>query len=429
MRIGLQTWGTEGDIRPFFALAGALSARGHEVRLVTTNVEGRSLSALGQGAHVDEERVGAEYFREARARIADGARENFRVKNPVKQLERILVDALDPVAHAMFDAGRDLAEWADALVVHSMAHPAVSAAEATAKPFACVAFAPLFPTRDYPPMGAPRLGRLFHPLLWWVAAKAMDGVLGARVAVVRERAGLPPVKNVSTAVTERACAGLLAMSPALLPRPADFDEKIAVTGFWELREGDATSTLDERLAAFLGAGDAPLFFTLGSMANLEPARALEAAHAAIRAARALGMRAVVQLPEAEHTKLPPADDVFVTVRAPHAEVFSRCAVVVHHGGAGTTHAALRAGRPEVVVPHIADQFFWADLLYRRGVAPKPLPARALDESGLTARVRAARRLEVQERAERLAREVERELGVESACAHVERVFSRERARG
>ena len=133
MRIGLQTWGTEGDLRPFFALAGALSARGHEVRLVTTNVEGRSLSALGQGAHVDEERVGAEYFREARTRIADGARENFRVKNPVKQLERILVDALDPVADAMFDAGRDLAEWADALVVHSMAHPAVSAAEATAK--------------------------------------------------------------------------------------------------------------------------------------------------------------------------------------------------------------------------------------------------------------------------------------------------------
>jgi sterol 3beta-glucosyltransferase/vancomycin aglycone glucosyltransferase len=322
----------------------------------------------------------------------------------------------------MFDAGRDLAEWADALVVHSMAHPAVSAAEAAAKPFACVAFAPLFPTRDYPPMGAPRLGRLFHPLLWWVAAKAMDGVLGARVAVVRERAGLPPVKNVSTAVTERACAGLLAMSPALLPRPADFDEKIAVTGFWELHEGGTTSTVEEGLAAFLGAGDAPLFFTLGSMANLEPDRALEAAHAAIRAARALGMRAVVQLPEVE--KLPPADDVFVTVRAPHAAVFPRCAVVVHHGGAGTTHAALRAGRPEVVVPHIADQFFWADLLYRRGVAPKPLPARTLDESGLTARVREARRPELQERAERLAREVERELGVESACAHVERAFSR-----
>lgn len=278
-------------------------------------------------------------------------------------------------------------------------------------------------------MGAPRLGRLFHPLLWWVAAKAMDGVLRARVAVVRERAGLPPVKNVTTAVTERACAGLLAMSPALLPRPADFDDKIAVTGFWELREGDATSTLDEGLAAFLGAGDAPLFFTLGSMANLEPARALEAAHAAIRAARALGMRAVAQLPEVEHTKLPPADDVFVTVRAPHAKVFPRCAVVVHHGGAGTTHAALRAGRPEVVVPHIADQFFWADLLYRRGVASKPLPARALDEAGLTTRVLAACRPEIQEGAARLAREAEGELGVETACAHLERAFSRQRVRG
>lgn len=429
MRIGLQTWGTEGDIRPFFALAGALSARGHEVRLVTTNVEGRTLSMLGRAAGVEEERVGAEYFAEARARISDGARENFRVKNPVKQLERILEDALDPVADAMFDAGRDLAEWADALVVHSMAHPAVSAAEAAAKPFACVAFAPLFPTRDYPPMGAPRLGRPLHPFLWWVAAKAMDGVLRARVAVVRERAGLGRVRNVTSAVTERACAGLLAASPALLPRPSDWDEKLVVTGFWELREGDTPSAVDEGLAAFLASGDAPLFFTLGSMANLEPARALEAAHAAIRAARALGMRAVVQLPEAERTKLPPSDDLHVTVRVPHAEVFPRCAVVVHHGGAGTTHAALRAGRPEVVIPHIADQFFWADLLHRRGVASKPLPARALDEAGLTARVLASRRPEIQEAAARLAREAEGELGVETACAHLERSFSRARERG
>lgn len=65
-------------------------------------------------------------------------------------------------------------------------------------------------------------------------------------------------------------------------------------------------------------------------------------------------------------------DVIRVDRVPHSLVFPRCATVVHHGGAGTTHAVISAGIPSVVVPHLADQFAWGTLLATRGIAPAPL---------------------------------------------------------
>lgn len=422
MRVGLMTWGTEGDIRPFFALAATLRQRGHDVQLAYVNVEGRDLAHLGTAVGVDSQSVCAGYFRAQRERISDHARKNFRIANPIKQLDRILADTLDPVVDEMFTVGRQLAARSDLVITHFLAHPVVSAAEAEQRPFACLAFAPVFPTRHHPPMGAPRLGRLLNPALWWVANRAMDSILAARVNHLRQREGLSVEPDVSAQLLRNARLLLLAVSPILWPRPDDWDARIEQCGFLELREAGSAGELEAPLRNFLDAGAAPAFFSLGSMANLEEARAAAAVRAMVEATTRLGVRAVVQAPAAALVEAPQRDDVYYLSRAPHALLFPRCSVIVHHGGAGTTHAALRAGRPSIIVPHIGDQFFWADTLKRHGVASAPLRAHTLDAKRLESRLRdVLSRPDMITRAEALGARLREEQGATLACTHIERL--------
>lgn len=436
MRIGLQTWGSEGDLRPFYALANELASRGHEVRLVTTNVEGRDLKAFAAPS-VAVTDVGTAWFLQRQVELQAGAKALMQLRNPLVQFERIVVETMDPVNEAMLRAGRELAAWADFVVVHVVAHAGVTAAQAERKPFGLLAFAPMFPTRAYPPMTAPSLGP-GNRLLWWLAARAMDRILAGRINQLRAHVALPPVHRPSTAVTAQAGLVLLAMSPALLPRPADWPGHFHVTGFLELAgpaqfaSASASLAKDEShtsapptalptmLEAFLQAGPPPALFTVGSMANIEPTRAVVLAHAAIAAARANGLRCVVQLPAGAHDAVR-SSDVCAFAHAPHAQLFPRCALLMHHGGAGTTHAAMRAGRPAIHLPHLADQYYWGKLAAARGVAAAPLPASEVTERRLTQRVASVvNHSAMAERARALAAVVAAEHGPQMACEAIER---------
>ena len=427
MRIGLQTWGTEGDIRPFFALADALKRRGHEVKLVYTNVEGRDLSALGRASDIASQSLSSDYFRKHQEHISARARENFRIGNPIKQLHRIFEDTLDPVVDEMFDAGRALSAWSELTVVHFMAHPAVSAADAEARPYACLALAPVYPTRHRPPMGAPQLGALLNRALWWVAGRAMHSILATRVNGLRQRAGLPAATDVSAQLLAGSRLSLLAMSPALYPRPKDWDARLQLCGFLALHEQGQAGTLDPSLTQFLGAGAPPAFFSIGSMANLDHERAAASVRAMVTAALRLGIRAIVQAPEPVLEKAERAENIFYLSRAPHAVLFPQCSVIVHHGGAGTTHSTLLAGRPSVVVPHIADQFFWGQLLQQKGVAAAPLRATALNADRLAARIRTVLATpDMATRAAALALALRDEQSGSLACDYLEKLDLRPR---
>jgi sterol 3beta-glucosyltransferase len=128
---------------------------------------------------------------------------------------------------------------------------------------------------------------------------------------------------------------------------------------------------------FLGAGPPPVFVGFGSMTpNHE--RLQDVVAAAVKRA---GVRAIVQAGWAELG--PAGDDILLVDDLPHDWLFPRTAAVVHHAGAGTTGAGLRAGVPAVPVPVLVDQPFWADRLHRLGVAPHPLPLHELTADTLT----------------------------------------------
>ena len=153
-------------------------------------------------------------------------------------------------------------------------------------------------------------------------------------------------------------------SPAVVPRPADWPATVHVTGYWWPARPPGWQPPD-RLVDFLGAGPPPVFVGFGSMTPTD-----ERLHDAVAVAvKRAGVRAIVQSGWAELE--PAGDDILLVGDVPHDWLFPRMAAVVHHAGAGTTGAGLRAGVPAVPVPVLVDQPFWASRLHRLGCCAAP----------------------------------------------------------
>ncbi|QKV80446.1 glycosyltransferase [Amycolatopsis sp. Hca4] len=195
--------------------------------------------------------------------------------------------------------------------------------------------------------------------------------------------------------------------------PATWD----VTGYWFLPE-DPAWTPPAELVAFLDSGEAPVCIGFGSMASADPAATARTVTEAIRRA---GVRAVLLTGWSGMSDIAASDDVLVIDQVPHSWLFPRCAAVVHHGGAGTTAAALRAGVPAVVVPHGVDQPFWAKRVAELGVGPRPLPRSRLSATSLAAALRTTLADDgMRARAAHLAELISTEDGITTAVDHLSR---------
>jgi UDP:flavonoid glycosyltransferase YjiC (YdhE family) len=422
MRVGLQTWGTEGDVRPFFGLAQALMARGHRVRLCYTNVEGKSFERLAEGCGVEARDVGGDYFRANRDVAGAHLEKLFIDKSPLRQIRGILEAAMDPVVDRMLDAGLELAAESDVMVGHFMTHPAGAAASKHGRPYVLVSLQPILPSVHYAPIGTPDLGRVFNPLLWMIMGRVLESILRDRVNHARARAGIHPVKNLMASTLDHAAKVVTAVSPTLFPRPADWDPRVTLTGFLGVHGAAEPWEPDGPLAAFLEAGPPPVFLSFGSMFTLADGRTLEAVRAMTGALALAGARGIIQAPQPIIAQCEAHPSVHFLSRAPHAKLFPRCSAIVHHGGAGTTQSAVLAGRPSIVVPHAADQFFWADRLHARGLGAKPLKRTALTAARLAPRIRATLDDgEMRRRAEEASLALRDEDGPAQAAAVVESV--------
>jgi len=158
---------------------------------------------------------------------------------------------------------------------------------------------------------------------------------------------------------------LFAFSPVILPPPRDWPPGVTITGYWHLAAPDGWKP-PVALARFLELDPPPVYFGVGSMRT---SRMREIVQIAIRAARSTGQRLILGVPQEAMTDAAEAGGVLRAEGIPHEWLFPRLRLIIHHGGAGTTGAALRAGVPSVAVPFGADQAFWARRLGRLGVGP------------------------------------------------------------
>jgi hypothetical protein len=264
---------------------------------------------------------------------------------------------------------------------------------------------PVTPTGEFPPVfGTRSLGSLGNRLAGWAANIAVGSIYSDANRGLREQLGLPPASvRKAHRTRERqlwpVCHGF---SPAVVPRPRDWRPGLSVVGYWWPYY--QPQPLPPPLAEFLAAGPPPVFVCLGSVSVPDPVRFSAMVVSALRAA---GLRGVFQRGWAGlHAE---GDDMHTVDEIPHALLFSQMAAIIHHGGAGTTAAGLRAGIPAIPVPIQLDAVFWAARLAALGVSPGVIPLRRLTAQALTAAlVRATTDLAYQQRATELATRIRAE---------------------
>jgi sterol 3beta-glucosyltransferase len=408
MRVLLATYGTRGDVQPFVALAKALKACGHQVALCTpAGFRGMAESHGVSYAHMDNAVL---ELTEAILRTSSRA-EQWRLFRGFGSIVRAALEDEWRAAQAL---------QPDVLVYHSKAlgshHIAekIGAAEVLAMPL------PLTRTRAFavplvPDLG---LGGWFNALSYRLVALGTALWAGATNDFRTRTLGLPPLSRFADPMRRAdgsAVTALYAYSEHLVPRPDDWPAHVHVTGAWFLDESAGWEP-PAALRTFLEVGPPPVYLGFGSMGA---AHAAKRAETVLNAVALTGERAVLATGWGglQADVVPP--NVFVLEAAPHDWLFPRMSAVVHHGGAGSTMAGLRAGKPTVICPCFGDQPFGGQMVLRRGVGPRPVPQRSLTAERLARAIRDALAPSILARAAALGERIRGEDGTARAVQLIE----------
>lgn len=413
MKIGIQTWGSHGDIRPFVALAGGLQAAGHDVTLVVTCVDSDRYGALGAGTGFKLETVATPMIPDRRLleRIGSAL---LHERNAIRQTRMAIERLLLPAESAMFQASDRLCAGNDLVIGHYLLYTLGAAAERHGRPYVSVALAQgAVPSSFQPPSGVPDLGALGNRLAWRLARFVLNRTLKKYPDRLRARNGLRPSRDLIDNVWASDCLTLLAISPTLCERKPDWPSHYHVCGTLDTPESVAEGIIPEQLQAFLSDGPRPVYMTFGSMITGSDER--QTITLLTDAAKAASVRAVIQAPHWRELGFESSRRIHYVDSAPHSAVFPRCELVVHHGGAGTSQAALRAGIPSVVVAHTAEQELWGRELERVGVACRAIHRRKSTSARIAAAIAlVARSDRMHENAGKLGAIVSQEDGVATA---------------
>ncbi len=381
-RIVMATVGSEGDVHPFIGVALALKARGHQPVIATraafkAKIEREGLEFRRMRPDTDEaDAIGLSYD-EIIAGITDQATGlRFLIKRIVTPFIRDTYADLEAAC-----------EGGDLLISHNLVLAAPLLAAKRGVPWLTAILQPFsfMSAYDAPALGvSPLLDFIrrgfpppLHRLLYRFAARYSDSWFEP-VRQFRAELGLPP--SLLTPILEGPYSplGTLALYSKMMGAvQKDFPPQTTITGFpFYDSEAGGGSQLDARLAAFLDQGSAPLVFTLGTSAVLNPGTFFADS---LDAAARLRRRAVLLVGQDGPGALPPLPDwAIACAYAPHSALFPRAEAIVHQGGVGTTGQALRSGRPQLVTPHMADQPDNAARMKRLGLArvlpPKPYNA-------------------------------------------------------
>jgi sterol 3beta-glucosyltransferase len=303
------------------------------------------------------------------------------------------------------------------IVVHPPSIPGHRLAEAIDVPAVLAAMQPVWvPTGTFPnpvlPVRLPRALNRASYLPIRLMLRSFGGVADAVSHLPRRRGRHD--------ILRRPDGGpapvLQAFSRELLPGEPDYPPWVHTTGFWFL-PAPPDWTPPSRLTDFLQAGEPPVYIGFGSMAGTDPRQTGSIVAEAITRA---GVRAVVVSGWGVIHLDDLSERVLLLDQVPHDWLFPRTAAIVHHGGSGTTGAALAAGRPQVICPFVADQPFWAGRAHAVGVAPPPQPHRRLTAAGLTGAIQQALTDEqMAARAEQLGSRIRAENGVHTAVRVLE----------
>ena len=381
MKIALVTLGTRGDVQPYIAVAHALMARGHEVKLAVTDEHAPLLRAYGVAHHSMRGN-----FREMLS--TDLGRAWLTSADSPSQYARCLNELFLPIQRTHCEDADAAVEGADAVAFYGMAVGALHAAQRRKLPAVALSPWPAVPTAEIPPLAAPWLGwtpgfvqRYASDLL----VRSLFSGLNQPHLDYRASVGLPPYRSRDPMhfILESGVPCVHLYSETILARPTDWDPRHSVAGFAFAPAGGYAPP--RALSDFLSSGPPPVYMGFGSMTGFDPGQLAELA---ARAARLAGVRAVVASGWAGLAP-PPTSEIYVVDEVPHDWLFPQVSAVVHHGGVGTFAEGLRAGKPTVIAAFFGDQPFWGQLNEKLGTGPRALRRRDVNAESLANAIRRA----------------------------------------
>jgi len=384
MRIVVLSVGSRGDVQPYLALARGLRHVGHDVVLAAPP----TFAALAETYRVPFAPVGPDWRTLLQQQQFQTIVETGRWVQELPKLARAVRIAIEQLLHDAWT----VVQGAEALVATVIGPLGSSLAERRGIPYIEAAMQPLTPTAAFPsaavtlPMDLGVVGnqlshRLLEQLFWQLYRRHINRfrrrVLGQAPY---------PFWGPMEALRRAGVTRLYAFSPLVVPRPTDWPAATAVTGYWFLPTLPGWRPASQ-LEAFLAAGPPPVYVGFGSMFGSDPEATLRLV---LRALALSGQRGVLARGWGGLVteRALPEQSILID-EAPHDWLFPQMAALVHHGGAGTTGAGLRAGVPAVVVPHLFDQAFWARRVAALGAGPALIPRPQLTAERLAVAITAA----------------------------------------
>ena len=407
MRIGLQTWGTEGDFTPFLALAIGLRNAGHHVTLAYTSIDGKDYASRSDVKGIE--------LMQANGNVPVSTDFNpYAIKakpGSFAEYTELLKRHFEPYTEAMYTASVSLCQQNDLVIGHAVCHTLLTASQKFRVPRISLVLTPLVVRSNFvSPIGL-NLGPILNAFLWTVGGMVSTNWWFSSAKKIRKREGLPRIKSLQQELFTSDVLTIVAASEALCERPSDWGKHIQQSGFLNLPESDSNWEMPADLKLFLNNGEPPVYMTFGSCMQFD---LKESTELLIKAARICGKRVIIQSNWESITK-PDDLNIYCIGSVPHSALFKHCSLVVHHGGAGTTQAALLAGRPSVVVAHGFDQVYWAKLLYDNGLGGKPLSRSNLSAAELAETIKTVLANDaVKRNAEQISTKMKNENGVSRA---------------
>jgi sterol 3beta-glucosyltransferase len=384
MKIAIVALGSRGDVQPYVALGKALKSAGHTVKLVThenfeTLVTSHGLLFCAMPGNVQAVMESAEL----RALLEKG---NFLAINAYtsKLVKTISIE--------WAKAGLVACQGMDLLIGGVGGGTMMRAlAEKFQIPILEAHVFPYTPTKAFPavlfPPALAKLGGLMNWLshhlmkqIMWQSFRKADRLVRSQVL------NLPPAPFFGPKQDAKLMPfpTLYGFSPSVIPKPTDW-KNTEVTGAWFL-DAEPDWTPPEALVSFLARGPAPVYIGFGSMGSRNPE---ETADLVLQAIAQTGQRAILQSGWGGLATETLPENVFIVDSVPHSWLFPQMAAIVHHGGAGTTAASLRAGVPSIVIPFFGDQPFWGQRVVDLGVGPAPIPRKQLTVDRLAQAIQTA----------------------------------------
>ncbi|CAF0743354.1 unnamed protein product [Adineta steineri] len=383
--------GTRGDVQPFIALGQALRAVGHRVRIATHEtfrsfVRGNSLEfypLAGDPADLMSFMVKNSGIIPSMSSIIEG---------DVSKKRRSLADILASTWLACIsdDDETKASFTAEAIIANPPSFGHVHCAEKLQIPLHIMFTMPWSPTTAFPhplakidssigPKGKINLYSYdVIEMLTWTGMRDITNNFRKKTLGLREL----HTRQATNILTDECVPHTYCWSPSLVAKPSDWGAHIDVSGFFFLNLGTAYTNPPKDLLEFLCINNdgsytnsklpPPIYVGFGSITGHDSRRILKVV---VDAVNLTGYRVLLSGLATDADQLP--SNIFRIGNVPHDWLFQYVSAVCHHGGAGTTAAGLRAGRPTIIVPFFGDQFFWGNVIEKNGAGSRPLPGKSV----------------------------------------------------